>query len=462
MSDSTNTSAQQILLIRINNPFDPKDHIREEREWLEPAPLSRLAPLGQTEFVYSLNGGVVEPEHYATTIVSPGDCVVSCPILRGGGGGGKDVMRMVAMIVVAVASYYTGGAVGAAYGSMAGAAASAGVAIAGSLLVNSILPPVMPTANLGDIGATTESSYGADGPKNVSRDGGIVPVVYGRYRMGGNLISSRTEQVGADQFLYLLLAMSEGPVASIGDILINDTPLSKFNNAWAQTRLGHNNQAPIDWFANNEVLVPRGTKLQHDSWVYHTTGSEVDRLKINLISPSGIGIVDTTTGKTNAYSVDVEAQYRMIGTEGWRPLLSNVNFVIEQRQVVPHEVVEVTKKHVAYYKTRKISTGKNGNNERTVTYKLSVPEVTYTKSIVFKSFKYVDTNEVITDPEYIAQIRSLMKSDTTKKVTKRFNSDRGGKDHDDRERSSRSESDVGGLGSSDTDNTRGMDGGMVT
>lgn len=458
-------SGQQITLIRINNPFDPKDHVREDVAWPEPAPLIRLAPIGQTECVYSLNGKVIEPEQYATTFVSPGDCVVSCPILRGGGGDSKNVLRIVALIAVAVFAPYAAGLYFAA-GTVGFAATAAGIAIAGSLIVNSILPPPTPNIDVGGGGggSVTESSYGADGPKNVSREGGIVPVVYGRYRMGGNLISSRTEQVGADQYLYLLFALSEGPVASISDILINDTPISKFNNAEAQVRLGDNAQAPIDWFNDNEVLVPKGVKLAKDSWVYHTTSSEVDKLKINLLSPTGIGRISKESGNTHSHTVDIEAQYRLLGTSEWRPFISNNDFIIQKRPVAPHEVMEVIKKHVAYYE---YVTEYVGRNDRPVTkkYKLKVPKVSYTKTIVFKSFKFTDTSEIVTDPEYIAQIRSLIRADTVKKIRAAYESSRKrGNDNGGNERE-RAERGYGGgagdLGASDSDNRRGDNGGMV-
>lgn len=451
---------QQITLIRINNPFDPKDHIREDVAWHEPAPLIRLAPVGQTECVYSVNGKVIEPEQYATTFVSPGDCVVSCPILRGGGDS-KNVLRIVALVAIAVFAPYAAGLYFAA-GTVGFAATAAGIAIAGSLIVNSILPPPTPNIDVGGSGGSvTEASYGADGPKNVSREGGIVPVVYGNYRMGGNLISSRTEQVDADQYLYLLFALSEGPVASINDILINDTAISKFKNAEAQVRLGHNDQAPIDWFSDNEVLVPKGVKLAHDSWVYHTTSSEVDKLKVNLLSPTGIGRISKDSGNTMSHSVDVEAQYRLLGTEEWRPFLSNNDFVIVKRPVAPHEVVEVIHKHVAYHESRTEYVGKN-DHPVTKLYKLRVPKVSYTKTIVLKSFKFTDTDEIITDPEVIAQVRKLIRDDTVKKIRAAYKKS-GGNENGGSERS-RAERDYGGgagdLGSSDSDNHRGDNGGV--
>ena len=58
------------------------------------------------------------------------------------------------MVAVVVASVYTGGAVGAAYGAVWGGVAAAGVSMAGSFLVNTFVPT--PRASL-----TRSSSVGS-------------------------------------------------------------------------------------------------------------------------------------------------------------------------------------------------------------------------------------------------------------------------------------------------------------
>lgn len=475
MLDSTNTPADVITVIRINNPFDPRDHTRELYEWPAPKPASFFAPIvTDADLVLSVNGGVVEPDACETTMIRAGDTVVMCPVLRGGGGGGaKNVMRVVALIAVAVFAPELAPALG-----LTGAAATAvtmATMTAGMLLVNSILPPAIPTADFLGAAATstTEASYGADGPKNVSRDGAVVPVVYGRYRMGGNLVSARTELDGRDQYLYLLFAMSEGPVASIGDVLINDTPLARFSNVWIQTRLGGPAQPVIDWFNDNESLVPKGLKLSSTSWMSHVTSSEVDRLRLGLVASTGVGVIDRNTGATTPLTINVQAEYRQIGTQEWMPFLPNAAFVVENRPVAPDVVIEVTKKHVTWYetRTRRRKSGKDDWTEETVSYRLDVPNISYTKSIVFKSFKFSDDGTPVKNPEQIAEIRKAIYQHSSQVIADAYEAARraaqhsgrrggGGGDREDRNSGGWSGG-GGGLGSSDTDNTRGMEGGMV-
>lgn len=398
MSDSTNLqelSKDSINLVRVLNPFRPSEQIVERREWLEPAPLSSIIPAIECEHVYSVNGGVVAPENYGAVIVHPGDVVVSCPVLRGGGGGGKSILRTVAMVAVAVAAVYTGQVWLAGGGSMFGAAvASSVVAIGGSMLVNAILPPPgLPSlGRLEGPDSRSDSTYGADGAKNVSVEGAIVPVIYGAHRTGGNLISSRTAMDGETQYLYLLFAMSEGDVAGIDDIKLNDTELSRFNNVWVQTRNGFNNEQPIDWFNDNELLVQKGIKLSNGFWAYHTTEGEIDAFKLNIVMPEGIWRIDKSNGNRLSHAVAMEAEYRRVGAADWCRLSGNASAAVRKRSVVPHEVFEVR-----YQETfnNYNNGGRGGTHTSTVVYK------------VFKSFRYVDNGQIVTNPDDLRQIRAI-------------------------------------------------------
>lgn len=63
------------------------------------------------------------------------------------GGSSNSWVRAVGMILIAVAAAYTGGAASAAYGAGWGAAAAAGVTIAGTLALNALVPMSMPSTD---------------------------------------------------------------------------------------------------------------------------------------------------------------------------------------------------------------------------------------------------------------------------------------------------------------------------
>lgn len=110
-----------------------------------------------------------------------------------------------------------------------------------------------------------ETVYGFAGIRNSFLNGSSVPVVYGLHRVGGVGLSlfSRVEN-GQDK-IFMLLALSEGPIYAIGqyttnqsglvgaalpnDLLINANPASGFRDVKASLRLGTNNQSTIADFS---------------------------------------------------------------------------------------------------------------------------------------------------------------------------------------------------------------------
>lgn len=122
--------------------------------------------------------------------------------------------------------------------------------------------PKMP--NFGGLatGSFEDSSptYGWDGIRTLQGEVNVpIPIGYGRHRVGGNIINQFVRTDGEKQYLYLLLALAEGPVSSIGNIQINDNPIENFADVQVVTRLGTNDQEPIPNFEElhqvNEVSV---------------------------------------------------------------------------------------------------------------------------------------------------------------------------------------------------------------
>lgn len=388
-------SKDSIVIVRLHNPLDPSDHSRETMEWLQEKPLSSLIPAVQVEHVWSINGVIAQPD----AIVYPGDVIVCCPVLHGGGGG-KDILRVIAAIAITVAAIATGQfyAVAGAWG-WASYAAAAAVSIGGSYLVNSMLPPATPTLSaVSDEGSYSGSSYGADGAKNVSEEGIPIPVVCGRFRVAGNLVSARTELDGDTQYLYLLLALCEGKLSAITNIKLNGTPISEFgtNVEIIRDRLGTANQTPIPWFNDNELMVFKGAKLMNTGYSQHTTSSEVDKLKINVIAPQGLIATNKNTGDTSAVEVFISAEYRKLGTTEWFHFKGSQDRILAKRIALPYEVEEIVEERPAiqYTKTTPYHT--------TVQKPITVKNTFY----VIKSFRWQDTGEVIKDPRIIAEVRA--------------------------------------------------------
>jgi predicted phage tail protein len=315
-------SAKQLQLIRITNPFDPRERVHETLEWQVEKALADYFPSNvfAEEVVISHNGRIVPATELALTVPSAGDSVVLCPIPRGGDS--KNIFRMVALIAVAVVAPYAAGfmmtgswAVASGFGGMM---LTAGLTMAGSMLVNSMLP--VQTANVeGAQDMGTSPTYGIDGAVNTSVEGVPVPVVYGTFRMAGNLIAAYVENIGDTQILYALYNAGEGPIAGVSDVQLNDQPITNFSDVEVQTRLGTVDQAMIPWFNNTTNGHNVNRKLLTD-WTEYRTSDVVDKLRLDFVCPAGLFGIDQESGNTHSSSVNVEAEYRKIGDLGWTPI----------------------------------------------------------------------------------------------------------------------------------------------
>jgi predicted phage tail protein len=355
------TNSKSFDIIRIVNPFDVRQHVKEAHDWSPELTIAECIEKYEGEFVASINGRIIEKNEWDLTHVSPGDNLVICPVPQGGGGG-KNIIRLVAMVVVATYAPYLVNAIagdgfvaataGTFAATTAGMMATAGVTIAGSMLVNAMLP-VSPLQGPSSTFANSRS-YGIDGPKNSSLEAIAVPVCYGKFRMAGNLVNGYVENyttatasadgsipAGTDsQMVYLLYNAGEGPVSMISDIEVNDQPIANYTQMESAIRLGLPSQTPIPWFASVIVPISKQLKLTTD-WIYHTTTDVADQARFDVVFPGGLAKIDSSSGNTEAYSVELEIEARPASTElvnpnNWTPLTTPVAIASSASHTVHH------------------------------------------------------------------------------------------------------------------------------
>jgi len=306
---------------RILNPFEP--HVATSDSWM----YIPGQPVGDylehsvvANYVISVNGRLLTEEEHKTFAPLEGDYVVLSAIPYGGDGA-KGILRIVAIIAI---SFYAPGLAGTLLGNGASAALTNGVAaaitVAGSAVVNALLPPVQPTTESSSEAASP--TYGIDGAKNTATEGVPVPICYGVHRMGGNSISMYTENDGEDQYLYMLLNAGEGPVAGFRDVLINDRPVTDFGeDVTIKYAYGTKDQAPIDWFSRVITPVNFGTTLTEDEVSNFTLTEEMGEARLDFVFPSGLYDVSTTSGNYKEWTVGVEIDYRIVGTDEWTRMI---------------------------------------------------------------------------------------------------------------------------------------------
>ncbi|MCV6604916.1 MAG: hypothetical protein OIF34_06405, partial [Porticoccaceae bacterium] len=184
-----------------------------------------------------MNGEAVLRADWECTLVE--DLVIFMALPQGGGGGGKNPLRTVLMIAVMVAAPYAGAALATSLGVSSAIGTSfltAGVALAGSTLVNVLVPPPSPTLpTVGSFGGQSPSpTYSLQAQGNSARLGEPIPVVYGRHIVFPDFASTPyAEYAGNDQYLFQLHAIGQGEY-DIEQIRIEDTPISSFEEITTQ------------------------------------------------------------------------------------------------------------------------------------------------------------------------------------------------------------------------------------
>jgi len=184
--------------------------------------------------------------------------------------GDSKAVRFIAaavLIVVGAVLMYTG--IGAEFG--------VNLIIAGvSLLIQTaFFTPEMP-----DMGTLLENSstYTFDGALNTTASGTPVQLIYGTHRVGGQVLNLFTEVAegvenisGADvtssyNYLYVQLGVSEGEVAGIEDVHINQLPVAFYNEISTAPdsqymRLGSKTQEVMPDFAKVMNTTPVSRKV---------------------------------------------------------------------------------------------------------------------------------------------------------------------------------------------------------
>lgn len=314
-------------VIRVTDPICPMrgrqiiglDEPVSIREWLHDAAIDH------SRLVINVNGDFWLRAEWSRQI--PRDAVMVVMSVPGNGGG-SNPLAMVLQIAVIAASVFAPYLAPASWGllaaggglSMLGAAASMGIMIGGSLLVNALLPPVSASPSV--TGTTPSPTYGLQPSGNQARLLDAIPVIYGHMKSKPDLASQPyTEYVGNEQYLYELFCITQGRY-QVEQILIGDTPIENFSEI-AYEVVGPNQ--PVTLFPDNVVTSTEvaGIELKapNDSgdwvgpFVANPAGTIANYIGIDLVLPSGLFYANDD-GSLGSLAITFEAQARRINDAG--------------------------------------------------------------------------------------------------------------------------------------------------
>lgn len=221
-------------VMTVANPFDPLGS-RSRRHLRRPRKVRALAPRGPAPCIALLNGRPLLRAGWRRRL-RDGDMLVFVTLPRGGGGGrgGSNPLRVLLSIaILAFAGWAAPGLLGSVGLSAAtpllggaytlGQATTLGIALAGTALLNALMP--MPGAAQAQ---TPSPTYTLSAQGNSARIDQAVPVQYGRLLAYPDFAAQPyVEFAGNEQYLYQLLSLGAGEY-EIEDIRIEDTPITSF------------------------------------------------------------------------------------------------------------------------------------------------------------------------------------------------------------------------------------------
>lgn len=329
-----------VNVIVLYNPIHLNERAVAKLAWADGKPLAAYLdglPLN-LRWSVAINDQPIDSEDWATTFLEPDDFIVIMPVPQGGHGGGKNIIRMVAMLAIAIAAPEIAGLLVPGLVGIGLSALTLGITVVGGLLVNALLPAANPKANSAPLGTTQQNeglTYGIDGPKNTSGEAFVVPVAYGSFRTGGNIIDQRVDNDGSTQQLYMRVALSEGPIDSIDldGIEIEEQRHANYSNVALDYRLGGDNQTVSDWFNRTARQVNKGVRLTTTDAI-HTTTTACEGFRADFTCPNGL-VSYNDQGTRGAYEVSINIKYRVNGTLIWTTLPgSPFTIVATQRSAV--------------------------------------------------------------------------------------------------------------------------------
>jgi hypothetical protein len=261
--------------------------------------------------VARVDGTDVPVEAWATTRPSAGQLVQF--IVRAGSG---DFFRTILQIaIVAAAVWVSGGGLAGVFGSafaagsIGAALASAGVAIAGNLILNTLIPLEVPGQN----SQKPSPFFTVTGARNSARLYQPAPLVLGKHRVFPPLWGQPIQEtVGDDVYLRIPYCFGPAPM-QISDVKIGETPLSSYAGVELETRLVHSDPAHL-LYAGDPDQDAVGAAIT-TTFQSRTSASDVDELEVVIGFANGLGGVDSK-GRKVSKSVTFEVEYRVAGSGG--------------------------------------------------------------------------------------------------------------------------------------------------
>lgn len=312
-------------LITVRDPFHPMRN-REVRRLDCAGPIRALAPETTQPFIILRNGEAVLRADWDQP-VEAGD-LLAVVLLPQGRGGGSNPLKIILSVAMAVFAPGIGEAINLALfeaGSGLAFAASnavlgAAVGMAGSALINALIPPPKPPSPNGAGSsnyASASPTYSLSAQGNMARIDGAIPEHFGRLLCYPDFAAAPyVEYAGNEQYLYQLLCIGTGEY-DIEAIRIEDTSIDSFEEIEYEIVLPYNavTKFPTAVTTSGEVAGQEATGTALGPFVANAATTVANRLAIDVVCPRGLYYANDSGG-LDAKSVSFTSEARAIDDDG--------------------------------------------------------------------------------------------------------------------------------------------------
>jgi predicted phage tail protein len=202
------------------------------------------------------------------------------------------------------------------------------VSVAATGLSYLLFPPQKP-----HLTAPDEATFSWEGIRTAIGPGAVIPVIYGRHRVGGQLLSASIDQamtvldfgqpsrsltaIATPPTLTMLIALGEGPIRADQpppNVEINGQPLANFPGVTTDLRLGTPDQTAMAAFGEIRNTFADGREIPVGEILYTTT-TPVQGFVLNIVFNEGLYHF-TSDGNKEDNSVTIQYFYQE-GGHGW-------------------------------------------------------------------------------------------------------------------------------------------------
>lgn len=300
-------------LVICRNPLRPELD-RDVTTLRRPRRIEGLAPKTHLPLICLLNGQPLLRRDWHQTVKN-GDVLTFITLPQGGGGGSNPlqvILTIGLMVVAGPLATSLAGSMGVT-STLGMSLIGAGVKLAGSMLINALVPPPRPPSpQLSAALAAPSPTYSLNAQGNAARLGSAIPVQYGRHIAYPDFAAEPyAEFVGNEQFLYQLMVIGQGEY-EIESVRLEDTPVANFEEITYE--LVQPGQA-VTLFPSNVVssLEVAGAEALSQTplgpFVVNSVGTEANYIGIDVVCPKGLFYANDAGGMDGrSVSFTVEAQ----------------------------------------------------------------------------------------------------------------------------------------------------------